>query len=110
MMNERANRVRQYVAARILAARLDAELTQEGLGDLLNLSPATISLYENGKRTVDVGDLSELARATRQPLDYFLPPRGAAVDGEPELVALFRSASALDRDRLLDIARALLGR
>ncbi len=74
MKDERSYTRRREIGARIRSARLEAGLSQEGLGALLssNVSGATISTWESGQVGLDVPTLEDLGRVLRRPLLYFL--------------------------------------
>lgn len=59
---------------RIAMARKVAGLSQERLGQPLNLDRSAVSRIESGNRTVDSLELSRLASELDRPLDWFLRP------------------------------------
>jgi transcriptional regulator with XRE-family HTH domain len=52
---------------------MEAGLTQVEVANRLKRQQSFVSKIESGERRVDVVELSELAKAYRKPLDFFLP-------------------------------------
>lgn len=52
--------------------RIDNSLTQEELSKKLNVSPSTISQYENGMREPSISQLINIARIFNVSVDYLL--------------------------------------
>ena len=65
------------VAARLAAARKENNYTQEEIADLLKCSRATITNYENGRRSPDYESLVILAKKYNVTTDYLLGVTGA---------------------------------
>ncbi len=57
---------------RLRKLRKERKLTQEQLGELIDLSESTISLYEGNKRQPDYNTLYKLAKFFRVSSDYLL--------------------------------------
>lgn len=57
---------------RIKELRLEKGLTQQELGDLLNVTKVTIHCYENEKRTPPIDALQELANIFNVDINYLL--------------------------------------
>lgn len=57
---------------RIKELRIEAQLTQKELAQLLNVSQNTYSQYENGKRQIPIEILIKLAVHYEVPTDYIL--------------------------------------
>jgi transcriptional regulator with XRE-family HTH domain len=68
---KRLLRRRREVGARIKRARLQAALSQEGLGRLLGVKGATVSKWENAKSGIDIPIVEEIAAVVGQPLAFF---------------------------------------
>jgi transcriptional regulator with XRE-family HTH domain len=84
---ELRNRV---VGALLREARLEADMTQEELAEILNCSPGRISDYEHAERPVPVAELELLARRFGLPLEHFL-------DGQEGTVGAWHRQQAIDR-------------
>ena len=63
--------VRGFMGARIRKRRIELEMTQENLGQLMDISRETISQYEIGKSRLDAADLPRLCTTLDVPLAYF---------------------------------------
>jgi transcriptional regulator with XRE-family HTH domain len=61
----------RIVGALIRQARLEAEMDQDELADLLDCTEDKVKAYELGKRGMPVTELETLARSLDLPLDYF---------------------------------------
>lgn len=57
---------------RIRALREDNDLTQEALGNFLNVSQRTYSRYENDERAIPIEILSKLADFYKTSIDYLV--------------------------------------
>lgn len=60
------------LGARIAALRLNAGLSQADLAAMINVSPSTIGMYEQGRREPSPGILVCLAKALGVTADYLL--------------------------------------
>lgn len=61
------------LSQKIHDARKEAGLSREGLAAALGVSLATIVRYETGRtKRISTDTLLEIAKATKQPLSYFL--------------------------------------
>lgn len=60
------------LAAKLAAARKENNYTQEDIAEFLNLSRATITNYESGKRSPDYDTLIKLAKKYNVTTDYLL--------------------------------------
>lgn len=65
--------INEYIRNRVEMARFNAVLSQEQLGKHIGKTKVTISDIERGKTRVNIADLVIIARATGQPIEYFLP-------------------------------------
>lgn len=59
------------LAKRIRAARENAHLSQQALGENIGLSDKSISAYEKGRSQPPLESLRKIADATNHPLTYF---------------------------------------
>lgn len=59
---------RREIGAQLRAARKEADLTQQQLGERINRDVKSISRWENGHRPPDLNDLLVLADALGVPL------------------------------------------
>ena len=57
---------------RLKRLRTEKDVSQEELGNILNLSKSTISLYESGKREPDYNTLNKIAQYFNVSTDYLL--------------------------------------
>ncbi|GAF65234.1 putative transcriptional regulator [Bacillus sp. TS-2] len=57
---------------RLKSLRKNSELTQEGLGKLIDVSKVSISGYENGNRSPDTETLKKLADTFNVSIDFLL--------------------------------------
>ncbi len=69
----------RIVGALLRQARLDADITQKELAQVLGCSPARISSYEYGERPIPLAELEVLAEVLERPLEYFLDERSGPV-------------------------------
>jgi transcriptional regulator with XRE-family HTH domain len=69
----------RIVGALLRQARLDADMTQKDLADVLGCSPSQISSYEYGERPVSLAELELLARHLNLPIEYFIDSQGGSV-------------------------------
>lgn len=60
------------LAIKIKKARLEIQLSQGELGNLINLSDKSISAYEAGRATPPLSVLEKISKATQKPLAYFV--------------------------------------
>ena len=59
------------LARRIRSARLEAHMSQHGLGKSIGVSDKSVSAYEQGRSTPPFAKLKKIADATSHPLAYF---------------------------------------
>ena len=106
------------IGYRITIAREEAGLNQKELAEILGISQASLSNYENGKRRVYLPQLETIAKALNKPLEYFSrpidlevkSPRAAEYDEVGELLHLISELRDLpkeDRKSVLDYIRWL---
>lgn len=83
-----------YIALgrRIRMARQRRGLTQEELGELLKVAPATVGTYERGDRQIDIETLMLVSKALQRPLSYFLGLPEDLSEDEKDLIGLYRAA------------------
>jgi transcriptional regulator with XRE-family HTH domain len=62
----------RIVGALLRQARLEADVSQKELAEVLGCSGSAISSYEFGKRPIPLAELELLAQHLRLPLEYFL--------------------------------------
>ncbi len=65
-------RLSNSLASKIKQARKDVKMSQQALGDALDLSDKAISAYEVGRAVPTVSTLREICRLTEKPLSYFI--------------------------------------
>lgn len=106
------------IGYRITIAREEAGLNQKELAEILGISQASLSNYENGKRRVYLPQLETIAKVLNKPLEYFSrpidlevkPPRVTEYDEVGELLHLIselRDLPTEDRKSVLDYTRWL---
>lgn len=71
-------------------ARLEADMTQQELAEILDCTPSHISDYEHAKRPIPVVELELLGRRLGLPLEHFL-------DGQRGTVGAWHRQQAIDR-------------
>src|SRR4051812_39936928 len=62
----------QEIGARLRAARGEAGMSQQRLGDLLGYAPNMVSAFETGRRRMKVEDLVRACIALNKEPDYFI--------------------------------------
>ncbi len=62
----------RIIGALLRQARLEADMTQSDLAEVLECSSSAISAYEYGKRPIPLAELELLAQHLQLPLEYFL--------------------------------------
>jgi len=62
----------RIVGALLRKARLEADVSQKELAEVLGCSSSSISAYEYGKRPVSIAELELSAQYLKLPLEYFL--------------------------------------
>lgn len=62
----------QQVAARLYEIRKEMKINQQQMGEIMGVSRASYSLYENGKLPIDVLMLNKLHEKTGYSFDYLL--------------------------------------
>lgn len=61
------------VLARLIAARLEAGLTQRDVSLKMGMSHSYLNKCESGERVIDVAELWELSKIYGKPLSHFAP-------------------------------------
>lgn len=90
------------LAARLREAREYLGLSQEEVARHLDLSRASISAIEAGKRRVQSLELRDLARLYRTTVEYLL---GEDPETDPVAEALFRTTKGLDEEDRRQVLR-----
>ena len=67
---------RTPLGARIMRARVAADLSQYRLAILLDVTPTTVQGWERGRTEPRVSDLERIATATRAPLGWLATGEG----------------------------------
>lgn len=62
----------KFLTKQLKKARLEANLTQKEVSEILNRTQSYISKIESGELRIDVVQLKEIARLYKKGLDYFL--------------------------------------
>ena len=87
------------LAKRIRAARENAHLSQDALGQSIGLSDKAISAYEKGRSQPPLENLRKIANATKHPLTYF-------TQEDNESSAIAAKLDAIERE-LAEVKRLL---
>ena len=61
------------VLERLIAARLEAVLTQREVSEKMGMSHSYLNKCESGKRAIDIAELWVLSRIHGKPMSYFAP-------------------------------------
>jgi transcriptional regulator with XRE-family HTH domain len=69
----------RIVGALLRQARLEADLTQKDLAEVIGCSPGSLSSYEYGDRPIPVAELELIARHLNLPMEHFLDNQGGSV-------------------------------
>jgi transcriptional regulator with XRE-family HTH domain len=69
----------RIVGALLRQARLEADLTQKDLAEVIGCSPSSLSSYEYGDRPIPVAELELLARYLNLPVEHFFDNQGGSV-------------------------------
>ena len=69
---------------RLKKLRVDANLTQEQLGNMINVTKACISSYESGNRTASIETLIDIANLFKVDLDYLVGPDSYVISDNSE--------------------------
>ncbi len=80
----------RIVGTLLRQARLEADVTREGLARVLGCSPARVADYEHGERPIPVSELELLAEHLDLPLERF-------VDGQGGMVGEWHRRQEIDR-------------
>ena len=100
-----AHPVDVYVGARMKQRRIERKMSQEKLGNLLNLTFQQVQKYERGANRVGASRLFELSQALQVPVNYFfddMPSHvGDAQAPMPTEAPGFTEGSVLSRSETL---------
>jgi transcriptional regulator with XRE-family HTH domain len=107
MSDERlANAVDERIGKRVKGRRLEIDLSQEKLADLVGVTFQQIQKYENGVNRIAASRLWEMAKALGVPVQYFyeglsVERPGVAEEAAPDLV--YDMMATPEGQRLLQI-------
>jgi transcriptional regulator with XRE-family HTH domain len=87
-------------AKRLKQLRLDLNMKQSELANKIDVSPSTIGMYEQGRRTADQDTLIKLAEAFNVTIDYLL-----GRSDEPNTTSKNRKSDSEDEEK--DIEKAI---
>lgn len=65
---------RDFLSARLIQAREEAELTQLQVAETNLISQSELSKIENGQRRIEFLVLLDLAKLYSKPVEFFIPP------------------------------------
>ncbi len=95
------------IGGRIKAARLRNGYSQEDLAELMHLTPAQISYYENNRNDIKVSVLKEMARYLQVSISYLADDEYEVGEDIQELIAIYRNLGT-ERDKLIALAQMKL--
>lgn len=75
----RQGRDYRELARRLRVARLDADLLQERVAELIGKPQSFVSRLESGERRIDIVETAHLAKLYGKPLTYFDVTDGAEI-------------------------------
>ena len=73
-VNVDENSALRMIGKRIKLARVESEMNQRALADLLHVSQNTVSLYESGRIEIGALMLRRISDVLNKPVDYFFAP------------------------------------
>lgn len=123
-MTKKANPIDAQVGNRVRIRRMLIGMSQEKLGDLLDLTFQQVQKYEKGVNRIGAGRLFEIARILGVPIDFFYDGVAISTDGHaegtPPVMAFVSSGEGLQlslafmkikdpkvRKRVLDLVKSL---
>jgi transcriptional regulator with XRE-family HTH domain len=80
----------RIIGALLRQARLEADMTQQELAEILNCPPSRIAGYEHAEQPIPVAELELLGRRLGLPLEHFM-------DGQMGTVGAWHRQQAIDR-------------
>ncbi len=69
--SRQATRVDTWVGMRLRSRRLELDMSQEELGDILGITFQQVQKYEKGTNRIAASRLFDLAAALETPIEYF---------------------------------------
>lgn len=101
---------RKALGKRIRAERLQLNLTQEQLAELIGVSSTYVGFIERGERAVTLEKLIQIANTLHVSVDYLLTDSvdSSANSNFSLLKNLWQQASPSEQALLLDIAKSVL--
>lgn len=61
----------QFEPQRVAAARTEFKITQDEMAKALGITRQAYALKEHGDRSFSVGELENIAKVTKKPVEYF---------------------------------------
>lgn len=92
------------IGGRIKASRLRKGYSQEQLAELMHLTPAQISYYENNKNDIKVSVLKELSSYLQVPISYLVDDESVEGEDVQEIISIYRKLGS-KRDKLVALAQ-----
>lgn len=92
----------RYVGTQVRAARRELKLTQDDLGQLLNITFQQVQKYERGVNRISSGKLYEIAVTLKRPIDFFYPDQTHVVDQDDS-----RTTRLKGKDTKKDIVKCI---
>jgi|UPI0004AC71BC transcriptional regulator with XRE-family HTH domain len=100
-MKKSPNDADRRIGQRIRARRIAIGMSQEKLGDLLNLTFQQVQKYEKGTNRVGAGRLLDISTILQVPIEYFYEDlAGGKNSSNPEEKIAFETLSTADGQRL----------
>lgn len=103
----------ERIGDRIRKLRIESNLTQKKLAELLDISPSAVGMYEQNRRIPDADSITRLAFIFRVSTDYLLGYKKTAqneqllTDKQEQVLSLARKLSDDDMKKLIDYAELL---
>lgn len=96
------NKIDRVVGQRIRWRRRELKLTQEKLGDMLELTFQQVQKYEKGVNRISAGRLFEMANVLNVPIGYFYDGAEEHIGASAQLAEVDENAAApvMDADTL----------
>lgn len=100
---------KEFLGKRLREIRKSRGYTQDGIAEIANIEPQSISKIESGKNFPLLSNLEKIAQKLGIGLDDFFDFKHKKTDAEKkkEILAIYDNLNEKDRERLYRIARML---
>jgi transcriptional regulator with XRE-family HTH domain len=102
--------IKDLVRYKIREARLKRGLTQKQAARIIGVSQQTWANYESGRIGIRTNDLDVIAKALKEPVDYFIIDSSADTSLPEQVKDLTRQLSRREQEEIRDIIRLKLDR